>query len=278
MRMRDRARRWRELVWVAAVVVVALGVLAAFASAGWPGQANGCIARGTCFCEAFRGGWVRQPANTWSNLGFVAVGLAIALQPGRMRGRMRVERAAAPPANPMTTGSFIPGLYATVVALLGPGSMALHASMTAEGGRWDVLSMYVWVSFCIAYGAMRAVGFGRGVFAALYAVLVAALAANLWGSFRLNSDVLFGVLIGSFAVAEGVVWWRRRELHQERRWLLAAGASFGLAFAIWLPSRRLDGALCDPDSLVQGHAAWHLLSALSTLFIYLYYRSERAAA
>jgi len=269
MRMRSHA----ELIGVAALIAAAFAVLAGFAAAGWPAQANGCIERGTCFCEAFREGWVRQPANTWSNLGFVAVGLAVAAYPGRVR----VRRIASRPCNPMTATGFFPGLYACAVALLGPGSMALHASMTAVGGRWDVLSMFVWVSFCIAYGAMRAAQLGRSGFGALYATLVALLVAYLWGDSGFSSDVLFGLLCGSLFAAEVAVWLRRRALRQQRGWLVAAGISFGLAFAIWLPSRRLDGALCDPDSLLQGHAAWHLLCALSTLFIFLYYRSERAA-
>lgn len=269
MRVREHAELW----WVAAAVAAAMTVLAGFAAAGWPGAVNGCVARGTCFCEAFREGWVRQPANTWSNLGFVAVGLAIAALPGRVR----LGRIPVPAPNPMTATAFFPGLYATLVALLGPGSMALHASMTSAGGRWDVLSMFAWVSFCIAYGAMRAAGLARAGFAALYGALVAMLVTYLWGEWRFSSDVLFGVLCGSFFATEVAVWLRRGELRQQRRWLAAAAASFGVAFAIWIPSRRLDGALCDPHSVFQGHAVWHLLCALSTLFIFLYYRSERAA-
>lgn len=276
MPMRDRTTLWGlwELWCVAALVVAAIAVLAGFAAAGWPGAVNGCVAHGTCFCEAFRNGWVRQPANTWSNLGFIAVGLAIAAQPGRLRLGAELQRTAAP--NPMTAGAFYPGLYAAVVALLGPGSMALHASMTSEGGRWDVLSMYLWVSFCIAYGVMRAAPCGRAGFAALHGSLVALLAASLWGHWNVDSNVTFGLLCAAFFGSEVAVWLRRRELKQQRAWLLAAGLSFGSAFAVWLPSRRLDGPLCHPHSLLQGHAAWHLLCALSTLFIFLYYRSERA--
>jgi len=33
---------------------------------------------------------------------------------------------------------------------------------------------------------------------------------------------------------------------------------------------------CNPSSLFQGHAAWHILTALSLMFIYFYYRTEKA--
>jgi len=265
-----QGRGYAELWVVVGGVALALMVLVGFAAAGWPGQANGCIANQRCFCEAIGEGWVRQPANTWSNLGFIAVGLGIAAAPGRRRRAGRLPRAD----NPMAGDGFFPALYGLVVALLGPGSMALHASMTAQGGRWDVLSMYVWVAFCVAYAAYRAVPLGRGGFTVLHAALVGGLAWSLWNA-SLNVDAFFGMLIGAFALGEAGVWWRRPELRQTRRWLLGSGASFVVAFAVWIPSRRSDGALCDPDSLLQGHALWHLLCALATLLIWLYYRSER---
>ena len=262
---------YAELWITAAAVFVSLCVLAAFALAGWPGAPNRCLETFGCFCEAPRPGLVRQPANTFSNLGFVAVGLAIAAA----RGRLRSGRATAP-ENALTTGTLLPTLASLAVALLGPGSMFLHASLTGWGGTLDVLSMYLWVTFAIAYAALRAFSLSPRGFLALYAALFAAAAASKLATTG-SSDVVFGLLIAGFALGERTVWRRRGELHQERRWLALAFASFGVAFALWLPSRRPDGPLCDPHSLLQGHAAWHLLCAAAAGSIWLYWRSERAA-
>jgi len=48
-----------------------------------------------------------------------------------------------------------------------------------------------------------------------------------------------------------------------------------VAFAIWIMDQR--GTLCSPGSVVQGHAIWHLLGALSLWLSFGYYRSERTA-
>jgi hypothetical protein len=258
--------------WITAgAVVVALAVLAGFALAGWPGAPNGCLETFGCFCEAPRPGLVRQPANTFSNLGFIAVGIAIAAE----RGRLRVRGGAAP-ANPYTTTAYYPALCGAVVALLGPGSMFLHASLTRWGGQVDVLSMYLWASFAIAYAGLRALRLSTAGFTALFAALLAAAA---WSKFQpLSSDVVFGLLIASFSAGEYAVWWRRRDLSQDRRWLGLAGLCFGAAFALWLPSRRPDGPLCNPHSLWQGHAAWHLLCAAAAGSIWCYWRSERTTS
>ena len=53
----------------------------------------------------------------------------------------------------------------------------------------------------------------------------------------------------------------------------AGFASYFLATIIWQPSRT-DGVLCDPDSLLQGHALWHILGAVSMWCFYKYFRTE----
>ena len=266
-----RRSDYTELWITAAAVFASLCVIGAFALAGWPGAPNDCLESFGSFCEAPRPGLVRQPANTFSNLGFVAVGLAIAAA----RGRLRSGRATAP-SNALTTGTLLPTLASLAVALLGPGSMFLHASLTGWGGTLDVLSMYLWVTFAIAYSALRAASLSPKGFLAFYAALFAAAAASKLATSG-SSDVTFGVLIAGFVFGEAAVWRRRRELHQDRRWLALALLCFGVAFALWLPSRRPDGPLCDPHSLLQGHAAWHLLCAAAAGSIWLYWRSELAA-
>ena len=60
----------------AVVALVTTGALVAVATLGdgWPGQAG---ASAWMFCERFAPGLVAQPANTFSNAGFVLVGLAV---------------------------------------------------------------------------------------------------------------------------------------------------------------------------------------------------------
>jgi hypothetical protein len=175
----------------------------------------------------------------------------------------------------MAGTGLVPGLYALLVMLLGPGSMALHASMTGEGGSWDVLSMCVWIAFPIAYAVARAARLAQGGLLAVYALLAGSLAWVERNS-SFSSDVIFGLLIAAFGLGELAVARRRRDLVQDRRWIALATGLFALAFAIWIPSRRTDGPLCDPGSPLQGHAAWHLLCAGSTWAIYRYHLSERS--
>ena len=129
---------------------------------GWLGAD---VDRGANFCETASGA-VRQPVNTLSNLGFVVAGLLVALRAGRPGG--------------LGTGTLAsrPGLataYACVVVLLGPASMAMHATETELGGHLDMASMYLIAGFAVAYAAMRVWGRGPAFLAAVYLGVLVAL-------------------------------------------------------------------------------------------------------
>lgn len=59
-------------------------------------------------------------------------------------------------------------------------------------------------------------------------------------------------------------------------WYVAGLASFLVAYYIWTLGKP-DTVLCLPDSYVQGHAIWHLLSALATWCFFCFLRTERPA-
>ena len=70
--MTDRPVTTRPLAVAGTVAVVSTTLLVVAVSQGWLGPDVG---RGANFCEAAHAGWVRQPANSLSNAGFVVAGL-----------------------------------------------------------------------------------------------------------------------------------------------------------------------------------------------------------
>jgi predicted membrane channel-forming protein YqfA (hemolysin III family) len=59
-------------------------------------------------------------------------------------------------------------------------------------------------------------------------------------------------------------------------WFALGIASYLSAFAIW-QTGKIGHPLCDPDALIQAHAVWHLLSAVSTVCFFFFLRTERHA-
>lgn len=252
-------QRLRPLAVTGAVAGVSIGLLILAVAYGWLGPDVG---RGAGFCEAPRTGAVKQPANSWSNLGFVIAGLAIAWQAGSSGGsRMPVG---------------LQSVYASVVVTLGPASAAMHATQSALGGHLDLLSMYLIAGFAASYAWVRWARRGPVAFGAAYASSVLACElAGLWTRpvpvVQYAGNVAFAVLLVTAVVIETRLW-HRGEARRTIGFGFAALGSMLVAFAIWIMSQH---GWCSPTSWVQGHAVWHLLCALAAYFLYRLYVSER---
>ncbi|PWJ26239.1 ceramidase [Branchiibius hedensis] len=169
--------------------------------------------------------------------------------------------------------------FPALIALLGPGSMAMHATQSSLGGRFDLGSMYLVAGFAAAYGIARIFGRGLGTLATLFVVLV--VAAEIFGASDIPAPLVdtagnlaFAVLL-LVAVLVEVVIQRRPEHPQSWRWALVALGAMVVAFVIWSLSHS-GGPWCDPNSWLQGHAVWHLLCALAAYALFRFYASERA--
>jgi Ceramidase len=257
-------RDLRPLAVTAAVAVASVGLLALAIGQGWLGPDVG---RGDMFCEAARDGFLVQPANSLSNLGFVVAGLLVAWRAGRADQLGDVLPR-------------LPGLataYAVITVLLGPASAAMHATQSALGGHLDLLSMYLIASFAAAYGLVRLLRRGVTFFFQVFLLLVAA--CELVGTLpaevpvvHVTGNLAFGILLISAVVMEILLWRRADGTRTDLRFGAASLGAMLVAFVIW---NLAQGPWCDPHSLIQGHAAWHLLDAVAAYLLFLLYASER---
>ena len=253
-------------IWVAALVGLAVSLIFLVglqrSSVRWEAEPPSTCMPDDCFCEQDAGGPIRQPSNTWSCFGFVMVGFAL-MALGTEKGS----------ANPFRSDPAYPLTYGFIVIWLGLASMWFHASLTFRGEWADGMAMYLVPSFFLAHNLRRGRAIPPRGFVPVFALLAAASGWSLAtiSVFRKQS---FALLVFAFIVSE--LWVRRRsKTSGDQRLFSAAFFSFLVAFAIWqLDYHRI---VCSPASLLQGHAVWHLLCAVSVGFLFLYYRSERPA-
>jgi hypothetical protein len=203
-----------------------------------------------CFCEGLREGLVRQPANTWSSLAFVLAALWMAVRI-RREGGMRTT-LSAPNA----------WLFVASVSMVGLGSAFYHASLTFMGQVLDVSGMYLVATFILFHRLGPRWGISPLGTVVGFALVNAALMAAQVTTPSLRR-VVFGVLlVGALALE----W---RSSGEGRKWLETGAGLMALAFLIWIVDR--ERLLCAPDSPLQGHAVWHLLSAAAALCLFRSY-------
>lgn len=254
----------RPVATTSLVAAVSVGLLVVAVGQGWLGPDVG---RGANFCEAPHDGWIRQPANSLSNAGFVLAGLLVARRIGH----------GTPAAGTMSPN--VATFYASVVVLLGPASAAMHATQSEWGGHLDMLSMYLIAGFAASWAWVRWTRRGTPAFVAAYVACVAACElVGLWPDpvpvVTYAGNVAFGLLLLVAVVLETRLW-RRGETRLVVRHGVVALSALLVAFAIWLLSTN---GWCDPTSVLQGHAAWHLLCAVAAYWLFRLYESERRSA
>lgn len=200
------------------------------------------------FCEDAVCSWIREPANTWSNAGFLVAGLAALL--GSPRGAPRLVRR-----------------FGLVCIFLGLGSAAFHATRTYFGGLLDSAGMQAAAAFMLAANARRlfpardAAASERRDTRTFWSL--AALGILLVIAFESFERALYAVEMAIAGVMEIVIVVKARgRLHRAHRWLAWSWATFVPAYACWWAD--VHGVACDPRAhVVNGHAAWHLLMAAS---------------
>ncbi len=263
----------------------ALGVfLAAAAAEGsrpWAGWKESRELRSPGYAERVRADRpIRTRANTWSNLAYVTAGLyacGLALADRRVeRGSSGTRRGNVVVATPAL--SF---LFGAACIWLGFSSGLFHASLTRAGQRLDVAAMYPPLLSLLAIAAARRLparpGGTRGPSTAallVAAVVGAGIALWTWKWSMSATTTLLGLIgaVSVVAVAE--------QLSAPTRF---QSGWFGLAacfLAAGIVCRQTDVAgrfPVGPDSWLQGHALWHVLTAAALFSLYLRERSEREA-
>ena len=194
------------------------------------------------FCEQRVCGWIVEPANTWTNVGFLIAGIAILFTP---RGRARHL-----------------GWIALVTGL---ASASFHATGTLVGQLFDQSAMFLETSLFIVIDLDRLKPRSQRV---RYLVL-ASSSIILLVTFPTAGIALFTLHSVGFVVLEVVCFARSRA--RSYRSLIGAWLCFVASFLVW--SLDKSGAVCEPQNHVLTlHGVWHLLGAISFALYYRHFR------
>lgn len=202
------------------------------------------------WCEAQVCGWVVEPANTWSNLAYIAIGLGLLVYAHRHQD------------------SLLRGFgWAEVV--VGVTSFVYHMAWNSIFQLFDFLGMYLFVSLLLLLNLIRLGRLDRKRLGVTLTLSVAGLTAvtPLWG--WLGAPIQLIVLSMIVAILATEFAMRRESIDRRFFWLSLLLLGVAFAFSVSDVTRLR----CNPeDHLLQGHAIWHVLGALSLLASARFYR------
>lgn len=238
----------------------------------WAGMQVSKSALTVEYCEFNRTDrFFHQPMNTYSNLAYFFLGvlvLQIAFSDYKNRNLSSANRLEAFPLLSVLVG--------LCFVYLSFGSAFFHASLTYVGQRVDMNGTYGLTLTLVGvalYHVLHTINFSESAKQRWMVALVVLIVLFLKISLLIPSGILLPVLILSLLLLTGVHYFQFRK----KRFGWVAITSF-ILIVVAIKIRTLDVQKfgCNPHSLVQGHAIWHLLTGLSSFCSYAFFRFTRS--
>lgn len=205
------------------------------------------------WCEENLCAWVVNPADTWSNLAYLAAGLWML---HAARGR-----------NAPGLGFFGPAAIA-----VGLCSGIYHASYTYALQLLDFLGMYLFCFLVLVLNARRLRWIDEGAQARWYLGGVAALSAATPLLFETGLPIQGLVFVLILAGVGQEIALARRADGRAPAYAPFAAALALLTGAAVFSALDVTRTWCDPDDhWIQGHALWHVLSAAALVALFYFY-------
>jgi hypothetical protein len=205
------------------------------------------------WCEGQNNTWIIEPANTWSNLAYIIAGMWIAQHGKKFK------------SNAIRS-------YAWVMIVTGLCSGIYHASFTFVLQILDFFGMYV-MTYLMMLIQMKRMGWIKNAMDRwnFWGLVIGTTAFTVWCDIYTNFPIqsIIGVQTLFIIASEAIIWAKRKQNYSIKYFV--SGALF-MVVAITFSILDVTRAMCDPENhWVQGHALWHVFSAIGVTMIYLHH-------
>jgi hypothetical protein len=209
------------------------------------------------FCEPNLCARIVQPANTWSNLAYIFVGIVILILANK--GKKTSLWWLGP-----------------ITILIGLFSFAYHASYTFIGQMLDLGSMFLFATFLLMINLKRIKPDLKNTTIAWLFIfinifcLVSMYVIRTVGGFNIGI-LIFGIELAAVLALECLAWSRAKTRYRLGH-ILTALLIASIAAVIWMFDYTRLWCNADTYHYLNGHELWHILTAVSLFFVYLFYR------
>jgi Ceramidase len=206
------------------------------------------------FAENNLSGCIAQPANTFSNIAYLVVAIC---------ALYLLRKTKIKPLY----------LFPFTFAIIGLSSAFYHASATFVGQFFDFFSIYILGSTLLYFAALPFIKTRQSGLLILLAFLTITLGFTLWFAPYLRIVIAFSELF--FLI---YLEYLNRKNTSEYRWLFTRALQvFILAFGVWLLDLNYIWDIDWLEHYINGHAVWHVLTAVSMWYVFRYYYDREVA-
>lgn len=203
------------------------------------------------WCEPTVCSYINEPANTWSNLAFLLVGVMILK---KITGRLTTK-------------------FAWIVIVMGSFSAIYHASNNYLTQHLDFLGMSLMTSYFLALGAVRLNQKFNSLMAWYWFFVSANVTTLLFlGILDLPIQTLLALNATPIIVLESILYFKAPKKLKMSYFIISIVTLIVAQVFAQIDLKRI---YCKPESLfLHGHVMWHLLCAVSMYFAALHMREH----
>jgi hypothetical protein len=218
------------------------------------------------WCEERLCAVINEPANAWSNLAYVLAGLFLYL----------TTRRAAQPGKPALQGAL--AWFPPTIIAVGTCSFIYHASNTYLTQMLDFVGMYLFCFLLLLINAVRLGAMPLSRFGTTFVASIVVMTALTAVVARYGAPIQGFISILTLGIVISEVLCRRRASTPYPMGAFYVSLVLLLSGAVF-SALDVSRKWCDPNNhVLQGHAVWHVLSALSLLAAFYHYRQFARAA
>jgi hypothetical protein len=249
-----------------------------------PDWVNNSRALDLSYCEQFAWFHYFQPINTLSDLSFVFFGCLLLYMHCKRKYLGKKQYL-----NRITGMDDYTQFYGCIIIFMGPGSMLYHGTMTAVGGLLDGTSMYGLAGFLCAYNAVRVFNLRKAWFLGIFISLIILFTCIACVSYVLEHGKHVTYVMYAFVGVAFIFQFLAlisRHVHTDGLGVFCFWLGGGLIIIASLirDASQTAGSWClvgnsvfTPGThLLQGHAIWHVMSAIGVFLFYFYFAREKS--
>jgi len=206
------------------------------------------------WCEATTCSWISEPANTWSNLGYLISAVV-------MFGIIRANKVTHPVIRTFPWAALAVGLASGIY----------HASVTWALQILDFAGMYFFLFLPLSYHSVRngSIQVKHFTFTYITAVTVTSLITGALSrtAFPIQSIVAIFIILIITVEARSYFQAKAQQTAYSIRWFLISYLFIGAGFIA--SALDVSRTWCEPEAhgwFSQGHAIWHWLTSIGLIF------------
>lgn len=209
------------------------------------------------WCEETICSWISEPANTWSNLGYILIGIFILWDTLRKKSNYNLKQ------------------FGPIIIFMGLMSYVYHASNFYGSQILDFIGMFLFVGWVIGANLIR-IGKLRKkwllYFNISYTVILTIVLHYMY-LYKLKFQVL--ILISAIFIIFLEVLAQNKD-RTEIKWFITSLIILAIAFAFSISD--VEKIWCNPSLhgwFQQGHALWHWIASLAMWATYKHQSQEK---